>query len=188
MHCSDLRLLGGVLRLMPFESTGAPMQLSRCWRACLQVGHQSGTTEESTQTHSTGLGGSPGGTCSCARGCSTSTTSGGSRGRDDASWGGNTAGVWHVRRRGGASESLLSGGAVWKNGRVAWVEHSVDDVDDTVGNQHVGLNDTGVVNENVATLDSDSDVSAVECSQGAAVHDVGAVERWAASDHVVGKD
>lgn len=61
-------------------------------------------------------------------------------------------------------------------------------MDHAVGDQNVGLDHTSVVDVDRSTLKSHGDVSTVESLQRAAVHDVGAVERWAASNNVVLED
>ena len=60
-------------------------------------------------------------------------------------------------------------------------------MDDAVGNENVGDNDLGVVNENAVVVDGDGDVGAVDGGDGGAVCEARRVSDCT-GNHVVSKD
>lgn len=74
-----------------------------------------------------------------------------------------------------------------RGSHVAGVEHLVDDVDDTVGDQDISGDDLGVVNENTLVADGDGEHLAVGGGELSAVHEAGRVADGA-GDNMVGQD
>lgn len=102
---------------------------------------------------------------------------------------GLATGVWDIRNRRCALECWLSlfRGRVG-NGRVRGVEDLVDDVDNTVGNENVGSDDTSVVHEDTALTDSNGKLLSVGSRESSTVLEGRRVANTALSDDVVGKD
>jgi hypothetical protein len=99
------------------------------------------------------------------------------------------AGVRNIRDGRCALECRLSLiGRRVSNGCVGRVEDLVDDVDNTVGNEDVGSDDTGVVHEDTAVTDGDGELLAVGSGEGSSVLKGGRVANGALSDDMVGKD
>lgn len=61
-------------------------------------------------------------------------------------------------------------------------------MNDTIGNENVGSENTGVVDKHVATDNSSCKISTLERSNTAAVHEVGTIKWLTSGDNMVLKD